>query len=468
MNTDTPQSIDRTTPPPSGQPKDVRFPDYFETTLAGGLKLIVYEQTKLPTVSLHIVAHGGSAFDAGIPGRASMTADLLTKGTGSRKATEIVEQIEYYGASLGSGAGWDSCSVGVSLLSKHLEPVAEVLADIVRNATFPEDELERLRRQRLASILQRKANPSSLAYDQFCAAVYGDHAYAFPSDGTEASVSAMQRESLADCHAQRFVPGNCFIVAVGDVSPEKILRMAETLFGDWRTPPAFEQPIPPTVVSQAGRVIVVDRPNAVQSSIIVGHAGLSRSDPDFIPVSVMNTLFGGYFGSRLNLNLREDKGYTYGAHSRFDARMQEGPFTASAEVRNDVTEFAVEEILKEIIRMRDETVSEKELTTVRNYITGNFPIQIETPVQVAQRIITMELYGLEKSYYNTYNSRVLSVTADDVRRVAGSRLHPDRMTIVAAGKASVLRKTLERFGAVEVRDPDGAALNNEETEYPTN
>ena len=167
MNTDTPQTIDRSIPPLSGQPKDVRFPEYFEQTLANGLKLIVYERTKLPTVSFHIVAHGGSSFDAAMPGRATMMAELLTKGTGTRKATEIVEQIEYYGASLGSGAGWDSCSVGVSLLSKHLEPVAEVLADIVRNATFPEEELERLRRQRLASILQRKANPSALAYDQF-------------------------------------------------------------------------------------------------------------------------------------------------------------------------------------------------------------------------------------------------------------------------------------------------------------
>ena len=463
MNTDIPLTIDRSAPPPAGRPKDVRFPDYFEHILANGLKVIVYEQTKLPTLSFHLVAHGGSAFDAALPGLAGMTAELLTKGTPSRNATRIVEEIEYFGASLGAGAGWDSSSVGVSLLSKHLESVAEVFADVIRNANFPDEELERLRRQRLASILQRKANPASLAHDAFCAAVFGAHPYGFPSDGTEASVTAMDRAHIAEFHARRFIPNNSFLVAVGDASPDRIVRVAESLFGDWESATRDTDALSAIPITES-RVLIVDRPNAVQSSIVAGHSGISRSNPDFITVALMNTLFGGYFGSRLNLNLREDKGYTYGAHSRFDARVQEGPFIASADVRNEVTAPAIEEIRKEIARLCEEPVDAKELTTVQNYVTGNFPIQIETPVQVAQRIIAIELYGLEKSYYNSYNSRVLAVTTEDISRAARNYLHPERLIIVAAGKASELRESLAQFGRVDVYDPDGRIMLNQETE----
>jgi zinc protease len=464
MNKDTKQPVDRSVPPAPGRAKDVHFPEYFEHTLPNGLKVIVYEQKKLPTVSFHIVAHGGSVCDGATPGLASMAAELLTKGTPSRNATTIVEEVEYYGASLGSGAGWDSCSAGVSLLGRHLTPVVEVLADVVRHAAFPEEEVERLKNQRLASLMQRKANPASLAYDHFCAAVYGSHPYAFPSDGVEESVAAMERDALAAFHRARFSPEHSFIVAVGDVSPEQTLEVAQRFFGDWLScgeplpePPPLQTPV-------SSRVLIVDRPGAVQSSIIAGHAGIARNNPDFIRVSLMNTIFGGYFGSRLNMNLREDKGYTYGAHSRFDARMQAGPFSASAEVRNEVTEAAVEEIRKEIIRLCEDSVPEQELTAVKNYITGNFPIQIETPAQVAQRIITIELYGLEKTYYNSYNSKVLAVTAEEIRQAARTYLQPDRLIIVAAGKASDLHASLTRFGVVEVCDPDGRPINNDETE----
>jgi zinc protease len=200
----------------------------------------------------------------------------------------------------------------------------------------------------------------------------------------------------------------------------------------------------------------------VQSSIMVGHVGIPRAHEDYIAVYVMNMLFGGYFGSRLNLNLREDKGYTYGAHARYEARRQAGPFTAGAEVRNEVTDRAVQEILFEMERLRSENVSGEELQRVKDYVVGSFPLQIETPNQVAQRMINIEIYGLEESYYNTFNSRVMALTAEDIRRTAERWLRPDRAVIVAAGRAHQLRDTLERFGAVALFDADGRHIPNTE------
>ncbi len=458
MTDDMTDTLDRSIPPKPGRPKDVSFPDYFEAVLSNGFKVIVYEQSFLPSVTLNLVAKDGSFLDGDRFGLASMTAELLTKGTQKRTATGIVEEIESLGGSIASGAGWDSSSVGITILSRHLREAMEVLADVSRNSTIPDEEIERVREQRLAAILQRKSNPSSLAYRRFSEAVYAGHPYGNPAEGSEQTVPELRREQMLAFHRSVFEPGNMFLIAVGDVRPEQLLAMAEELFGDWEKGEDRKHEAPQPELP-SGRVIqVVDRPDAVQSSILIGHKGLPRRHDDFIAVHVMNTLLGGYFGSRLNLNLREDKGFTYGAFSRFEGRIQAGPFSAGAEVRNDVTDRAVDEILKEIRRLVEEPVSVEELTNVQRYMTGSFPIQIETPVQVAQRMINIEMYGLGKTYYNTYNSRILNITPAEISRVAGAYLHPDRLAIVAAGRAALLRGTLERFGSVEVFDADGARI----------
>ena len=459
--TDIPHTLfDRSHPPKAGTPKDVSFPDYFEATLANGCKIIVYERTDLPTVTVHVVSRSGSFHDGEVPGLATMAAEVQTKGTTTRSAIDVVEHIEFLGGSIGASAGWDSCMTGISILSKHLDRAMEVLADVVRNPTFPEEELDRIREQRLAHIMQRKSSPGALAAYRFARAVYATHPYAFPTDGTEQSIQAMHRDALAHFHARAYAPSNMFIIAVGDVSPERMMPIAERLFGDWaRTADPYIDAPPPKAM-QHRLVQVVDRPAAVQSSVIVGHTGVERTDPDYILATFMNVLFGGYFGSRLNLNLREDKGFTYGAHSRFEGRRQAGPFSAGADVRNDVTDRVIEEILFEITRLTNERVPETELQNVKSYVTGNFPVQIETPAQVAQRIMTIELYHLGKTYYNTYNSRILSITSDDILRAAQTYLHPERIAIIAAGRGALLSDTLARFGAVHVFDADDNQLEN--------
>jgi zinc protease len=457
-------AVDRSAPPKPGIPKDLSFPAWFEHTLPNGMKVVVYEQHDLPLVAVNIVAFGGSFYDGLLPGLAGMTAELLTKGTATRSAHDVVENIEFLGGSIGSSAGWDSISLGISILSRHLDAAMDVLADCARNAAFPEEEIERVREQRIADILQSQSSPGALAWDRFSAAVYGTHPYGQPPDGTLSSVSALQGEQIRRFHRERFVPSNMLLLAVGDVDPETMVRHAETLFGDLPGSEADRRMALLPEVASRRRVQVVDRPRAVQSSVLVGHVGLARDHEDFIAVYLLNMLFGGYFGSRLNLNLREDKGYTYGAHARFDARKQAGPFTAGAEVRNEVTEAAIQEILVEMTRIREELVGEEELANVKAYVTGSFPLSIETPMQVAQRIMNIEIYGLEKTYYNSFNSRILALTAEDIRRTAQKWFDPDHAVIVAAGRGGLLRNTLERFGSVEVFDAEGKHIPNIETQ----
>ncbi len=453
-------TVNKRTPPSPGIPKDVLFPDYFEHRLSNGLRILVYEQHALPLVSMNLVARGGSAHDGFASGLATFASELLSKGSTSRNSNEVAEEVESRGGSIWSGAGWDSSSIGIGILSRHIPHAFDVMADVARNPAFSDDEIERLKEQRLADILQDKSSPSVLAWHRFCSAVYGEHPYGQAQDGTEFSIAGMDGTKVRVFHADRFAPDNMFLLVVGDAHPEQIVELAERHLGDW-TSSRQRQDVLPALPPEGQRLVqIVDRPNAVQTSVVVGHMGLSRDSDDYIPVSVMNTLFGGYFGSRLNLSLREDRGYTYGAHSRFDARKQRGPFAAGAEVRSEVTDLAIEEVLKEMQRMRDEPVSEEELDKVKRYVTGSFPLQIETPSQVAQRIITIELYGLEKTYYNRFNSSVLALTSEEIRDAARKHLHPDSAVIVAAGRGKQLRNTLERFGSVQVFDPDGQVIPN--------
>ncbi|MDT8325377.1 MAG: pitrilysin family protein, partial [Bacteroidota bacterium] len=407
---------------------------------------------------------GGSFFDGAFPGLAGMAAELLTKGTPTRSASDVVQEIEFLGGSIGSTAGWDSISIGVSILSRHVDRALAVIADCACNPAFPDEEIARVREQRLADILQNQSSPGMLAWERFCHAVYDAHPYGQSPDGSVASISALDAAQLRAFHAGRFVPSNMVLLAVGDIAPEEMVRQAETLFGD--LPAGTAQPESSTLpdIVPGRRVHIVDRPRAVQSSVLVGHVGLPRDHEDFIAVYLLNMLFGGYFGSRLNLNLREDKGYTYGAHARFDARRYAGPFTAGAEVRNEVTDAAITEILVEMERVRTDLVGTEELDNVKNYVTGSFPLQIETPMQVAQRIMNIEIYGLEKSYYNSFNSRILALTAEDIRRAAQRWFDPEHAVIVAAGRGSLLRNTLERFGAVELFDAEGKRIPNVETQ----
>ncbi len=455
MVSNSQEKIDRTKPPKPGPESKVKFPSYYEKTLPNGFKVIVIENHEQPIVYVSFVVKSGSTYDGELPGLASVTAELLTKGTKTRSATQIAEEIDFVGGSLNATASWDAVNVNVLVLKKYLSVGFDILQDVVLNPTFPEEELERVRTQRLASIKQSKAEAGYLAGVRFSKELFAGHPYANESGGNEESIQKMKRDDLVKFYQTHFMPNNSFIIFAGDITPSEALPLVEKYFGRWekgKNPHKKFQAVKD--ISQT-RVVIVDKPGAVQSAIRIGHLGIDRKNKDYVKVYTLNTLLGGYFNSRINMNLRETHGYTYGASSFFDARIYPGPFIVSTDVRNEVTDSSVAEIIKELKRIIEEPVPEDELKMAKDYIVGSFPLQIETPAQVASRVMTIEIYGLPKDFYDRFREEVRKITAKDIQETAKKYLHPDKLLIVVSGNSKQIKPVLEKFGPVAVYDADG-------------
>ncbi len=445
-------------PPISKPAKKISFPSYITRDLSNGLRILIIVHHEQPIVSLRFLVKSGSAEDGNLPGLVNLTSELLTKGTKSRSAVQIAEEIDYVGGQLIAGSDWDATYATAGVLKKHLDVGLSLLADITLNPVFAKEEIERVREQRLTALLQKKDDAGYLSEAKLSTAVFDGHPYAEPQVGTEKSVKALKRDDFVRFHKTHFVPNNAILAVVGDISVDEVLPKVERLFGAWP-----EGSLPNGRVSQPKdlekmSVYVVDKPEAVQSTIRVGHVGIERRSADFVPVVVLNTLLGGYFNSRINLNLREGKGYTYGARTSFDVRKYRGLFFASADVRNAVTDSAITEILYELKRVREEPVSPEELDMVKKFIVGSFPLQIETPNQIASKVLDLELYDVPRDFYDTFNERVEAITADDLLRAAKAYIHPDGIAIVVAGSSKDVASKLEKFGPIEVVNADGEKI----------
>lgn len=448
---------------PAPQPKEAKrisFPSYITRDLPNGLRILIIEHHEQPIVSLRFLVKSGSAEDGSLPGLANLTGELLTKGTKIRSAVQTAEEIDYVGGQLVSGSDWDATYASATVLKKHLDVGLSLLADVTLNPVFAEEEVERARQQRLTALLQRKDDAGYLAETKLNAAIFNQHPYATPQIGTEQSVKTLKRADFLGFHKRHFVPNNAILAVVGDITTDEALPRIENLFGSWqrRELPSDSTRSPNDLSKTA--IYVVDKAGAVQSAIRVGHVGIARKSDDFIPVVVLNTLLGGYFNSRINLNLREGKGYTYGAQTSFDVRKYRGPFVASADVRNAVTDSAITQILYELERIRTDPVTPEELDMVKKFIVGSFPLQIETPNQIASKVIDLELYDLPRNFYDTFNDRVEAVTAQDLLSVARKYLHPDKIAIAVAGNSKEVAPKLQKFGPVEVVDADGKKVSN--------
>jgi zinc protease len=447
------QMLDRTRPPAPGPEPETTFPPFSERTLTNGLHLLVVENHKLPLVTISVVVRGGASLDGRLPGLADFTAALLMKGTAGRSATEIADQIEFLGASMHAGAGWDATTVSLSSLTRHLDIVLDILADVVLRPTFPEDEVGRQRALQLADLKQMKADANYLAGSRAGQMLYRGHPYG--NLATDVSISAITREDCLKYHDTWFVPNNGYVVVAGDVTADSIARKLETLFVGWNPHPVA-LPKPPGVIPvDATRVFLVDRPQAVQSSLRVIHEGVARNNADFLALDALNTMLGGYFNSRLNASLREKHGFTYGITSRFDGRAAGGSFVVACDVRNAVTDSAVKAIIVELQRIVNEPVPDSELTMMKNYVAGKFPLTIETPQQVASQLHSIELYGLPADYYATLGTTVRALTAAQLHELAKKYIHPDRLMIVAAGNTAEIRERMAAFGTVDIVDADG-------------
>ncbi len=421
--------------------------------------MIVVPVRKLPVVTVSLVADAGAVTEPmGQEGAARLTARALLEGTRSRTGDVLTESLERLGASLDADAEWDSGALTMTVLTSRLSEAMALVAEVVLEPAFPERELERLKAERLAEILQRRAEPRGLADDMFARFVYaGDSRYALPEGGSVASVSAIDRKAVAAFHAARYRPGSTTAIIVGDIGIDDALRVMRSRFDAWPAQRAAVMDADDRPARRTRAVHLVEKADAPQSELRIGHVGIPRVHPDYFAALVMNMLLGGLFSSRINLNLREAHGYTYGASSFFDWRRQAGPFAVATAVRSDVTAAAAGEVLTEIDRMRAEKVSVEELSLATSYLEGVFPIRYETTAAIARALAAMVVYGLPTDYFDTYRDRVRAVSAPDVLRAAREFLRPEELQFVAVGDPAVVREPLEAMdlGPLQSYDTEG-------------
>ncbi|NLG62904.1 MAG: insulinase family protein [Candidatus Cloacimonetes bacterium] len=445
--------------PEPGEPRAFEFPDVHSATLRNGMRVVHARHGRMPVVSAHVVIDAGAAAEpASRGGLAQLTASALHAGTNERDSNQLAWDLELLGVQLNTDVTWDAIEASITPPAAQLADALAVLADVVRNAAFPDGEVGRLREEQLAEILQRMKEPRALANDVVGRCFYApDAPYARPLIGTTESVGAITPSDLRAFHRDRFTPSSCTLVLVGDIDADSATALAERCFGDWTGTPA---PLPDLIVRprhEGPSVHIVDRIGAVQSELRIGHIGVPRSHPDYFPLIVMNTIFGGAFTSRLNMNLRETHGFTYGVRSQYTLRRGPGPFLVSTAVGTDVTVRAVEEVLKESERLRSEGVSDEELTNARDYLIGILPLQMQTTGQLASALAELVTYGLPLDYYDNYRDRIAAVTAEDIRRVAREHMRPETFAIVVVGDAASVREGIEglKHGTVYEVKPNG-------------
>ncbi|HET9136482.1 MAG TPA: pitrilysin family protein [Candidatus Kapabacteria bacterium] len=443
--------LDRSVPPSPGAITQIAFPPYTTTALSNGIPVYLVENHGQPLVSISLYIRGGSSLDtAATQGLASLTAELLTKGTAKRTATQIAEEIDFVGGSLGVSASWDSTTISTSVLSRYIDRAIDLLSDVALNPAFSPEEVDRIRIQRIASIKAAKSDAGYLADVVFSRSVYGTHPYGFEAAGQEVTIALLQSESLKNFYSKIAAPNNAFFIVAGDVIEADIVKKLSDAFGAWAGEALPPEPLAAPAPNPKTKVVLVEKPQAVQSALRIGHLGVPRSHKDYVHLYVLNMLLGGYFNSRINQNLRERNGFTYGARSYFDARKQSGAFVVSTEVRTEVTAAATLEIAQELRHICDTPVGPGELETVQNYIIGSFPLSLETPQQIASRVAALVLYGLDTDYYDKFRDAVASTTADDLLRAAGLHLQPEALTIAISGDATSLAPELKSFGEVEL------------------
>jgi zinc protease len=406
--------------------------------------LVVAPVTKLPLATVvALIEAGASVEPAGKEGVAALTARLLPEGAAGLDGAALTERFERIGTSVESHADWDVAAMSLTALTEELPNALALVRDLLRAPEFPAREVARLKEERLAELLQLRAEPRGLADEQFSRALYQPSArYALPADGDAASVRALTRDDVCAFYAARYRPAAMKLIVDGDVTMEQVSALANELFGDW----SGERPSaasPGIDAVQPGRLTrVVAKADAPQSELRVGHIGLPRRAPDYFDTMVMNAVMGGLFSSRINLNLREAHGYTYGAFSGFEWRRGTGPFIVSTAVKSEVTAAAVQEILGEIDRMRREEISHDELTLATSYLDGVFPIRYETTSAIATALANLVIHDLPEDYYDQYRERVRAVTTLGVLRAAQVHLHPDQLRIIVVGDPALIAAPL--------------------------
>lgn len=435
------QAPDRTRPPQPGPPAPLSLPTIHKQRLANGLPVWIVEMHKVPVAQVNLLVFSGSTDDPpGKYGVASLAAAMLEEGAGSRSALEIADAVDYLGADLGATSAIDSSALRLHVPVARLADALPIMADVALRPSFPKDELERQRQQRLTSLLQGRDDPPTIASVAFSRILYGKaHRYGTPMMGTAETLETFTADDLRAFYSSAFRPENATLLAVGDVTPDTVMPLFEKSFGTWKPAgkaapeqlPAVEQPA-------ARQIYLVDKPGAPQTQIRIGWIGVPRSTPDYFPITVLNTILGGSFSSRLNMNLREQHGYTYGAASSFDMRGSAGPFFAAAGVQTDKTAEALKEFFNELNAIL-EPVPAEELARAKSYVALRFPGAFETTGDISRRLEDALVYHLPDDYFTRYVQNIQAITAADVQRVARKHIQPGKFAVVIVGD----RKAIE-------------------------
>jgi predicted Zn-dependent peptidase len=435
------QVPDRSKPPALGSTPTLRVPPIVKRALSNGLPVWVVEVHEVPVVALSLVVRSGSSADpTGKFGVGNFVAAMLDEGAGSRSSLEIADGVDYLGASLSTSSSFDASAVRLEVPVARLGDALPIMADVALRPTFPQKDLERIRQERLTALLQARDDPASIVAAAFPRLVYGPtHRYGTPAIGMPETVKGFTVEDLKGFYAAHYRPDNAALIVVGDVTTDAVIPQLESAFGSWKNPagpkPNVALPTAPQLTSR--RVFLIDKPGAAQSQVRIGWIGVSRSTPDYFAIEVLNTILGGSFTSRLNQNLREEHGYSYGARSGFDMRMAAGPFQAAAGVQTDKTAEALKEFFIEFGKMRT-PIPADELNKAKNYVALGFPSEFETTADISRHLEELLVYNLPDDYFSSYIPRVQAVTAAEVERAAGQYIQPDKMAVVVVGDAKTI------------------------------
>ena len=443
-------------------PRPISIPTPRETTLRNGLSLVVVEDNRLPLVSYRLAFPVGGAFDPpGLPGLTDLLAGLLPEGTQSKTSKEIAEEVARMGASLSAGATSDYTIVAASALSQFNDPVLDLVAEVILEPSFPENEVELAKQNTKESLRQQRAQPSFLASEMVSRVMFGDHPYSIVAPTPE-SIDRSSREDFVRFHLSKLVPNNAVFIVVGNVRYEDIVSRIESLFSTWEKGEALVANFPAPPVRTKRTAYLVDRPGSAQSNIVIANSGITRTSPDYFPMMLMHTVLGATASSRLFMNLREDKGYTYGAYSSLDARRSAGTFRATAEVRTPVTGDSLKEFFYELNRIGSAPVSDKEIADAKSYLTGVFPIRLETQEGLTDQLVQIKMLNLPSDYLQTYRDRIQAVTVQDIQRVAQQYVKPDEAALIVVGDGAQVMEQMQPYAAdIEVYNTAGKRKSTE-------
>lgn len=429
--------------PTAAAVRPYQFPDVERATLANGLDVVVVPMRRLPIVTVLALVDAGASADArGQEGLAAMTARTLDEGTALLDGAALTDRFEALGTSFEASADWDSTVARVTATPRRLDEAMSLFAEVLRAPVFPEADVERKREERIDDLAQALAEPRGLADMRFTGLLYAGARYGRPAGGNTRSVEMLRAEQLRAFHAAHYGPRSTTLIIVGDITLDAALRLAEAKFGDWQSAATAVRAAAVDAADARRRSVIINRPDAPQTELRLGHAGVPRNHPDHLAVVVMNAMLGGLFSSRINLNLREKHAFTYGASSGYDWRRGAGPFVVSTAVKTEVTDRAVEEILREIDGMRSAPPTLEELSLATDYLAGVFPIRFESTAAVAGAVAGAVVHGLTDEWFRSYRARVQAVTREAVHRAAQEHVDPSRLMLLAVGDAAAIEAPL--------------------------